>query len=114
MIKKQLKEIRYLYENLLNILERQNDIENKYIISQINISLNLINKYLLSKNIPNENIIIIKKLFKIYRNINKPRVGLSDYFIWEEDIEKRRKVNAELNMIKNRLREIFTNNHLYT
>lgn len=47
------------------------------------------------------------ELSSIYREIDKPRVGLSDYFFWDDDYDKRIVVNNELDGIKDILLKEF-------
>ncbi|MCY9139459.1 hypothetical protein [Peribacillus frigoritolerans] len=47
------------------------------------------------------------ELSSIYREIDKPRVGLSDYFIWDDNYDKRIVANNELDGIKDILLKEF-------
>lgn len=94
-----VQKIKISYESLLLLLKEQQDSELNYIISQIEESIELINEY------PNDQIMI--ELSVIYRKLNKPRVGLSDYFIWRNDFDERLKANEVLDELKIRLNSMF-------
>ncbi|MGF7046925.1 hypothetical protein J2T13_001427 [Paenibacillus sp. DS2015] len=94
-----VQEIKKSYESLLVLLKEQHDSELNYIISKIEESIELINKY------PNDQMIF--ELNEIYLKINNARVGLSDYFIWRNDFDERLKANEKLDELKIRLNSYF-------
>ncbi|MFX3617795.1 MAG: hypothetical protein ACE3JK_09715 [Sporolactobacillus sp.] len=102
-----LKQLKTLFQELKKILEKEEDNETLYIINQLEISLRLIDECL---NFTNKNR-DLKQVFntvkEIYTKINRPRVGLSDYFIWRENYEERVKANVPLDRIKDNLSLIF-------
>lgn len=104
-----IKQLKVLFQELKRILEKENDNENEtlYIINQLKLGLLLIDECL-NSNYENKDLKqLFSKLKEIYKNINQPRVGLSDYFIWRDNYEERVKVNNGLDTIKKNLTLIF-------
>jgi len=91
--------IKDAYVRLVKILTKEkNDLE--HIILQANASIKLIDKCLLDCESGEQYRKTMMELSSIYRDINKPRVGLSDYFIWDDNYDKRIVANNELDGIK--------------
>ncbi|HEY4553682.1 MAG TPA: hypothetical protein VIG80_10845 [Bacillaceae bacterium] len=42
-------------------------------------------------------------LREMYRSLNHPRVGLSNFYIWRDDFEERLEANEQLDRIKDKL-----------
>ena len=104
---KDIEQLRFLFQELKRILEKENDNETLYIINQTKLSLLLIDECL-NSNYENKDLKqLLSKLEEIYTKINQPRVGLSDYFIWRDNYEERVKVNNDLDTIKRNLTLIF-------
>ena len=102
-----LKHLRVLFKELIDILEKENDRDTLYIIHQLGLGLHLINQCLNSSYENDDLIDLYSKLEEIYARINQPRVGLSDYYIWKENYEERIKANMRLDIIKEGLSSIF-------
>lgn len=104
-MKQELNEIKEQYKNLLSILNNdENDHNIQYLKTKIKKSIDLINNYLATSSDPNQYQNDVQtELTRIYKDINRPRVGLSDYFIWDDDYEKRVEANKELDDIKDAL-----------
>lgn len=100
----ELKVIEDIYNRLLILLKSQNNTNLHYIITQIEKSIEILDEGVrLGNKMKQEE--ILHSLGKIYRNINQPRVGLSDYFIWRDDYGERMKANESLYDLKNNLFE---------
>jgi hypothetical protein len=100
-----LKSTKDTYVRLKELLSLQKDSELCYIIQQIQYSIDLIDDYSTQKNVSYEE--IFTQLDYIYRSISKPRVGLTDYFIWNDDFNERCKANKELDKLKKILSRCF-------
>ncbi|WP_397537135.1 hypothetical protein [Rummeliibacillus pycnus] len=105
-----LKKLRVLFKELIDILEKENDREILYIINQLELGLHLINECLNSSYENNDLKELNSKLKEIYKKINQPQVGLSDFFIWRDNDEERLKANMSLDTIKENLSLIFNYN----
>lgn len=92
-----------LLQQLLVELKNEESNDNSFIINQVTYSLVLINDYLCNLNENKDEKQLFDQLREIYKGINHPRVGLSDYFIWREDFGERVKVNKSLDEIKENL-----------
>ncbi|MFD6207912.1 hypothetical protein, partial [Peribacillus sp. NPDC060253] len=80
--------IKGAYVRLVKILTKEkNDLE--FIIRQAKASIELIDSCLLGCESAEPYRKTMMELSSIYRDINKPRVGLSDYFIWHDNYDKR-------------------------
>ncbi|CAH0135994.1 hypothetical protein SRABI80_00277 [Peribacillus frigoritolerans] len=98
--------IKDAYVRLVKILTKEkNDLE--FIISQAKASIELIDACLLDCDSSEQYRKTMMELSSIYRDINKPRVGLSDYFIWHDNYDKRIVANNELDEIKDILLKEF-------
>ncbi|MBM7608878.1 hypothetical protein JOD29_002144 [Lysinibacillus composti] len=104
---KDIEKLTVLFQQLKSILEKENDSETLYIRNQLELGLHLIDEVLNSNNENKELEQLFSKLKEIYANINQPRVGLSDYFIWKDDYDERIEVNNDLDTIKESLTLIF-------
>ncbi len=89
-----------LYNRLLLILRSENEV-NKYIVGEIEASISLLASYLDDQTKSSKN--LLAELKNLYRNINQPRVGLSDFFIWRDDYDEMINTNATLVTIKKEL-----------
>ena len=69
--------------------------------------LQLIDEYADNHSDEDDMKLLYMKLVRIYTDINQPRVGLSDYFIWRDDYEERVKANESLDAIKDNLLRLF-------
>ena len=98
-----IEKLRFLFQELKRMLEKENYKETLYIISQSKLALLLIDECLKSSYDDIDLKQLLSKLKEIYTKINQPRVGLSDYFIWRDNYEERIKVNSELDTIKQSL-----------
>lgn len=98
-----IEQLRVLFQELKRILEKENDNQTLYIINQLKLGLDLIDECLNSTYQSKDLKQLFSKLEEIYTKINKPRVGLSDYFIWRDDYEERVRVNNGLDTIKKNL-----------
>ncbi|MFJ8234994.1 hypothetical protein ACIQ34_04505 [Ureibacillus sp. NPDC094379] len=106
---KEIEQLKVLFQQLKSILEKENDNETLYIRNQLELGLHLIDESLHS-NYENKDLEqLFSKLKEIYTNINQPRVGLSDYFIWKDDYDERLEVNNDLDTIKENLSLLFRN-----
>ncbi|MRX74445.1 hypothetical protein GJU40_20260 [Bacillus lacus] len=107
-MKKDILQTKELYKQLMTILNKESDNEVNYIINQLENGLKLIDEYIYNqpeeKNDLNQ---LYLQLTEIYKNINQPRVGLSDYFIWKDDYDERMKANESLDSIKDSLYKLF-------
>jgi hypothetical protein len=91
--------IKDAYVRLVKILTKEkNDIE--YILRKAKASIELIDVCLLDCESAEQYRKTMMELSSIYRDINKPRVGLSEYFIWDDNYDKRIVANNELDGIK--------------
>ncbi|MDQ0880788.1 hypothetical protein QFZ73_001799 [Peribacillus sp. V2I11] len=91
--------IKDAYVRLVKILTKEkNDIE--YALRKAKASIELIDVYLLDCKSAEQYRKTMMELSSIYHDINKPRVGLSDYFIWDDNYDKRIVANNELDGIK--------------
>ena len=104
---KDIEQLRVLFQELKRILEKEDDNETLYIINQLELGLLLIDECLNNVYESKDLKQLFSKLEEIYKKINQPRVGLSDYFIWRENYEERVKVNNGLDTIKKSLSLIF-------
>ncbi|MGM9544464.1 MAG: hypothetical protein ACI3T9_05720 [Romboutsia timonensis] len=102
-----IEQLRFLFQELKRILEKENDNETLYIINQSKLGLLLIDECLNSTYENKDLKQLLSKLEEIYTKINQPRLGLSDYFIWRDNYEERVKVNNDLDTIKQNLTLIF-------
>ncbi|HWL24624.1 MAG TPA: hypothetical protein VNR38_12895 [Ureibacillus sp.] len=102
-----IEQVKILFQELRRILEKENENETMYIIHQLNSGLRLIDENINNNHDYNEYKLLFNKLEGIYININQPRVGLADYFIWKEHYEERLIVNKDLDTIKENLTLIF-------
>ncbi|BBW97446.1 hypothetical protein ACPVTF_03075 [Geobacillus icigianus] len=101
-------ELKNLYEQLLIILKQTDDSDSSYIINQVEHALYLINECLDQKQDNEQMQHLFIRLKEIYKTMNQPRIGLSDYFIWKDDYEERVKANESLDIIKDRLFQLFS------
>ncbi|WCN36393.1 hypothetical protein [Aneurinibacillus uraniidurans] len=92
-----------LYNRLLKIIKAENDQELQYIISQVEISIRLVDDCLKETRDVKQYNELMLELGAIYKSINTPRVGLSDYFIWCDNYDERLEVNESLDRVKNGL-----------
>lgn len=91
--------IKDAYVRLVKILTKEKkDLE--HIIRQAKASIELIEICLLDCESAEQYRKTMMELSSIYREIDKPRVGLSDYFIWDDNYDKRIVANNELDGIK--------------
>ncbi|MED3908468.1 hypothetical protein P4597_04610 [Peribacillus simplex] len=98
--------IKDAYVRLVKILTKEkNDLE--HIIRQAKASIELIDICLLDCESTEKYRKTMMELSSIYREIYKPRVGLSDYFIWDDNYDKRMVANNELDGIKDILLKEF-------
>jgi len=95
--------IKDLLQQLFLELKNEESNDNSFIINQVEYSLVLINKYLCNLNKNNDEKQLFDQLREIYKGMNHPRVGLSDYFIWRNDFDERVKANKSLDEIKKSL-----------
>lgn len=102
-----LKQLKTLFQELKEFLEREDSSEASYIISQLEIGLRLIDKCLNHTNKYWDLKQVFSTVKEIYTKINQPRVGLLDFFIWRNNYEERVKANVPLDRIKNDLSLIF-------
>ncbi|WP_078552282.1 hypothetical protein [Bacillus alkalicellulosilyticus] len=96
-----------LYKQLITILGEKIDNETVFIIKQLEMGLELIDEYMDNQHTESAAEQIHQQLCEIYINITRPRVGLSDYFIWKDDYEKRMEANERLDSIKDNLNTLF-------
>ncbi|MFS0761925.1 MULTISPECIES: hypothetical protein [Peribacillus] len=98
--------IKDAYVRLVKILTKEKkDLE--HIIRQAKASIELIEICLLDCESAEQYRKTMMELSGIYHDINKPRVGLSDYFIWDDNYDKRIVANNELDGIKDILLKEF-------
>ncbi|MBL3644297.1 hypothetical protein JMN23_18235 [Bacillus sp. RHFB] len=98
--------IKDAYVHLVKILTKEkNDIE--YLLRKAKASIELIDVYLLNCESAERYRKTMMELSSIYHEIDKPRVGLSDYFIWDDNYDKRIVANNELDGIKDILLKEF-------
>lgn len=95
-----IERLKFLFLELEIILKKENDDETLYIINQTNLSVLLINECLNNSYTNKDLLKLLIKLKKIYAEINQPRIGLSDYFIWRDNYEERINANKDLDTIK--------------
>ncbi|MRX74236.1 hypothetical protein GJU40_19115 [Bacillus lacus] len=106
-MKMEILQIKELYKQLITILNKESDNEVNDLIKQLAMGLTLIDECFY--NHPEETNLnqLYLQLTEIYKNINQPRVGLSDYFIWRDDYGERIKANECLDFIKASLHKVF-------
>ena len=95
-----IKELRELFGNLLNILEKYGDntvINQKRIIKNIILLVDCKSDY--SEK--------ISEIHKEYAKLYPAHGGLSEFNIWAEDCDERRTINEPLDTIRKRLWDIF-------
>jgi len=99
-----------LYQLLLNILKDDSDDQAMFIKSQLELGIDQIDeyyKYQFNNSEPNRTQELLKNLERRYIEINQPRIGLSDYYIWKDDHDERMKANETLDEIKEKLLKLF-------
>jgi hypothetical protein len=101
---KELIQLKDLFQELLRILETEGDQEVHYAKSELRKDIQMI------EDILNHNSADLNEVFlevkESYQSMYPPRGGLTDFFIWREDFEERRKANQPLNHIKDELNKI--------
>jgi len=70
--------IKDIYTELLSTLKKEGDESNSFILNQVKDSLSLIYDFLRENRDCNN---LFVQLNEIYKSINQPRIGLSDFFI---------------------------------
>lgn len=103
----QLQTLRKLYTDLILILESQKDDEISVILASAKESLSIIDDYLNQTGNPKTDSETRSKLTFLYKTINQPRVGLSDYFIWRDLYDDRVQANQPLDEVKSKLNDFF-------
>lgn len=88
-----LKKLKILFPELLNFLEQYGNARIKPQMSTIATIIDYINN---SNDGAKTKIMYVVKL---HRSLYPPREGLSDFFVWDDDFQKRRELNAPLEKI---------------
>ncbi|MUK87591.1 hypothetical protein GMD78_04145 [Ornithinibacillus sp. L9] len=99
-----LIQLKQLYTELLDITERHGKGEIDYQIQEIKNVINIIHGTIINGDKDSEE--VLQKVRKINRNIYPPRGGLTDFFIWSNDVDQRIKLNEPLSNIGNKIWEI--------
>jgi len=103
-----LLEIEALYKELVGILEAQRKRALVFIIKELHYSLHLMDAY---KANPYHNPTALKalhlELLQVYKGINQPHIGLSDFYIHHDDFETRVQLNEPLSSIQHKLSHVF-------
>lgn len=95
-----IREVKELFQKLLDILERFGD-------DTINIQKKVLQKLLCIIEYEKDYDKKIIETRREYLKLYPARGGLSEFFIWCEDFEKRKSINDPLDAIRERLWEIF-------
>ncbi|MED4125630.1 hypothetical protein P4631_00400 [Halalkalibacterium halodurans] len=106
-MKKDIQHTKDLFRQLLELLKKENEDEFAYMINQLELGLRFIDEYENISSVERNINQLYCELRQVYININKPRVGLSDFFLWKDDDGERVKANETLDAIKNDLRQLF-------
>jgi hypothetical protein len=103
-----LSRVREFFKALLDILETEGDYEIDYAQNELKNNISLIDEAL--KNDAADLRAIFSEIRRSYQSMYPPHGGLTDFFVWRDDFEERRKANQPLDQIKENLKDIFTHN----
>jgi hypothetical protein len=102
---KDLERIKDLFKKLLYILATEGDNELNYSKNELSANIMLLEEVLGKEKADRNEIFATIK--ESYQSMYPPHGGLSDFFVWREDFEERRKANQPLKAIKKELDTIF-------
>ncbi|WP_078577825.1 hypothetical protein [Salipaludibacillus agaradhaerens] len=88
-----MKKDKEIYRQLITILEKEDDNEAQFIIKQLESSIKSIDEFIDGKARRDNLEQLYDRLINIYKKINHPHIGLSDYFIWKGDYNERMRAN---------------------
>jgi hypothetical protein len=101
----ELSRVRELFKALLDILETEGDYEVDYARDELKNNIIMIDETL--KNDAADLKATFLEIGRSYQSMYPPRGGLTDFFVWRDDFEERRKANQPLDQIKENLKNIF-------
>jgi hypothetical protein len=95
-----------LSKELLGILEREGKGEVNFAIRELTYMIDVLTNNLKKDNICDKK--VLEEIKEIYKGLYPPHGGLTDFFIWRDDIEERRKENHCLDRISDELWNMLT------
>ena len=94
-MKNDIEKLIILYKKLYDIIVGK-DINFKYTVEKYIIEIiELLNVYKINKSLELKNEIVA-----VYRSLYPPRDGLTEFFFWDNNYEKRMEMNKELDKVK--------------
>ena len=94
-MKNDIEKLIILYKKLYDIVAGK-DINFKYTVEKYIIEIiELLNVYKINKSLELKNEIVA-----VYRSLYPPRDGLTEFFFWDNNYEKRMEMNKELDEVK--------------
>ena len=93
--------LKYLYSDLLKIMETNNDGQINYQINKVKYIIGELSECITSNYINSDD--IITEIKSIHKSLYTPRGGLAEFYIWKNDVDELVKANEPLDRIKDEL-----------